>query len=432
LGSVPRVGEPAYTLYTSVNEFLSVDVGGDANVLYISSENDGIVQRALRHYKACKESRPHTTSAVFCVPRHKVSDLWFQGMYKASISELSPELRQILHCDSSSVVFLDDPTYASGVYARSSLPDSLPRLNHSGTLGEGPPLTFVFDAKIAGANSTLLADSGAKLCFISKRFVQRHGLHVDSCTIPIELADGQFVNATGLVKGKLDMHEYNREMSLYVIDMTPGFHIILGDTWCKQEGVLADFGVDEPSAYIPPSLWLRHKLMRLFPQTSSGPIAARPQQKPLMSAMQTAKWLGEDHTDCGPAFLLMLRPPQEDVEPTSSGQHTQTLLDKYSHLYDPPEVSAFQGYSCDCIRLQPDAAPPNRPPFRLSLSERRELESQVKELLESGRIVPSMVHLYCLLPSLMARCACALIIVPSTNSQSETSTRCHVMIRWTT
>jgi hypothetical protein len=39
--------------------------------------------------------------------------------------------------------------------------------------------------------------------------------------------------------------------------------------------------------------------------------------------------------------------------------------------------------------MKPDSNPPNRPPFRLSLPERQEVEKQVKELLEAGRIVPS-------------------------------------------
>jgi hypothetical protein len=138
-------------------------------------------------------------------------DLLFKGMHKASVDELSPRLRQILHDDTSFDVFLDDPTLPSGVYARSLLPDSLPKCSHSGAVGEAEPLTFVFDATFAGAKATLLADSGAKLCFISKRFVQQHGLHMHSCAVPVELANGRIVTATGLVPAKLAVHAYHCE-----------------------------------------------------------------------------------------------------------------------------------------------------------------------------------------------------------------------------
>jgi hypothetical protein len=142
-------------------------------------------------------------------------------------------------------------------------------------------------------------------------------------------------------------------MSLYVVDERPGFDVILGDTWCKQQGVVADFGVDEPSAYIPPNLWLRHNCIRSLPHATSGPTAAQSQQRPPMSAILSARWLSDDHIDCGPAFLLMLRPSQEDVDTTSRDQGTQNFQHKYSHLFDAHEVGAFKGtlvIAFDCNR----------------------------------------------------------------------------------
>jgi hypothetical protein len=325
------------------------------------------------------------------VPQHEASDQLFKGMYKTSLKQLSAAMKQQLQCDDSCVVYLDEPSFPSGVYERTALPDSIQLLNGCGILGKDSPLTFAFDAKVAGASATLLVDSGAKLCFISKRFVHRQGLHVSSCSVPVELANGDVVIVTGMVHAKLTIHEYHRELSLCVIDMTPGFDIILGDTWCKQEGVVADFGIDEPSSYVPPSLWLRHKRVRLLPQALKSSDTVKQKGKSFLSAMQAARWMSESHIECGPAFLLVLRQASDSKEETvKQNAHVEKLLDKYSHLFDPPVVgSAFEGYSCECIRLQPDADPPNRPPFRLSMSERREIEAQIKELVESKRILPS-------------------------------------------
>jgi hypothetical protein len=67
----------------------------------------------------------------------------------------------------------------------------------------------------------------------------------------------------------------------------------------------------------------------------------------------------------------------------------QDLLKECESVFSDPIVGQYQSSTPECIQLKPDSTPPNRPPFRLSLPERQEVEKQVKELLETQRIVPS-------------------------------------------
>ena len=90
-GSVScAVVEPAYTLYTNIDDFMSVDVSGDASPLIVSERDCMHLPRALRHYKKCKATSPSSTSAAFCVPSQEVCVAWFKGMHKANPDQLSP------------------------------------------------------------------------------------------------------------------------------------------------------------------------------------------------------------------------------------------------------------------------------------------------------------------------------------------------------
>jgi len=70
----------------------------------------------------------------------------------------------------------------------------------------------------------------------------------------------------------------------------------------------------------------------------------------------------------------------------------RALLDDYRDVF-PSELPAGlppERGECHTIPLEPGAAPTNRPMFRLSFTEREEVEQQVKELLAKGYIEPSV------------------------------------------
>jgi hypothetical protein len=65
------------------------------------------------------------------------------------------------------------------------------------------------------------------------------------------------------------------------------------------------------------------------------------------------------------------------------------LLKEYSNVFEPPRFGASPNAVRECIELEPEARPPNRPAFRLSMPQRQEVEKRVAELLESGGVQPS-------------------------------------------
>ena len=87
-------------------------------------------------------------------------------------------------------------------------------------------------------------------------------------------------------------------------------------------------------------------------------------------------------------FLVKCR-EQNDDSTEQRDQHVNELLAEYAYVFDAPTVGTAGNNTPEGIRLQPDASPPNRPPFRLSMKERKVVEVQVQELLDSKRIVPS-------------------------------------------
>jgi hypothetical protein len=68
----------------------------------------------------------------------------------------------------------------------------------------------------------------------------------------------------------------------------------------------------------------------------------------------------------------------------------QGVLDQYTDVFAPlqpglPPVRLVP----HIVRTDPNAVPPYKPPYRLSLKEQKEVERQVKELLEKGWIEPA-------------------------------------------
>jgi hypothetical protein len=118
-------------------------------------------------------------------------------------------------------------------------------------------LSFVFDVEIAGIAGRCLWDSGAIRNFASLDFVKRNALHVSPENAQIPLADGSLKASFGFIKIKVRIQEYTETVRFTVTDLVPRFHIILGDSWNKHQGVLADYGYTTNTAIIKPNLWLR-------------------------------------------------------------------------------------------------------------------------------------------------------------------------------
>jgi hypothetical protein len=98
---------------------------------------------------------------------------------------------------------------------------------------------------------------------------------------------------------------------------------------------------------------------------------------------------------CESPFMVIV---SEQRQPPSPGYKEKmairfkpldALLNEYSNVFETPRFWASQNAVRECIELEPEARPPNRPAFRLFIPQRQEVEKRLAELLESGSIQPS-------------------------------------------
>jgi len=65
------------------------------------------------------------------------------------------------------------------------------------------------------------------------------------------------------------------------------------------------------------------------------------------------------------------------------------ILSEFKEVFEEPVFGDTPNEVPETIATDPTAQPPNRPGFRLPLAQRKELETRIKELLQSGSIQPS-------------------------------------------
>lgn len=384
--------------YDSVGEFLNCAVEGQCVVLNVNQPNE--VVRVLTHYHACKSVLPQRTAAYFALPK--------AALPTAATKRMHP--MHTLQCSDGDdmfeyVVYYDPPAFANGTYKSCDLPPAVQQLrtapmthivNNSDDV-ESHDLTFVFSASLAGVPCTALGDSGAKHSFVSKEFAQRHKLHIKQESVPIVLADGRHSSTSGLVYCKLKLQSYQADVSLRVIEMVPGIDVILGDDWFQTEGACIDYGNADSRAYVPASIWLRRKRLRILPnrlantddQTSYDTHTGNTTRKvSLLSHVQAARLLTHPSADCAAPYMVLVRDQKPENSQTRD-QQVKEIIAEYADVFEAPTVGETQADAPESIRLQPDATAPNRPAFRLSMKERKEVETQVQGLLDDRRIVPS-------------------------------------------
>jgi hypothetical protein len=168
----------------------------------------------------------------------------------------------------------------------------------------------VFDVKIAGIAGRCPWDSGAIRNFVSLDFVKRNALHVYPGNAQIALADGSLKASSDFIKIKVRIQEYTETVRFTLTDLVPGFDIILGDSWNKHQGVLANYGYTTNTAIIKPNVWLRRAQARLFPDRLTNPVRISHTSNHdtfLLSAVQAFRLLASGtRNGCRPAYLVMI------------------------------------------------------------------------------------------------------------------------------
>ena len=211
----------------------------------------------------------------------------------------------------------------------------------------------MFDACAAGLRASVLWDSGAALSFVDSAFVKRHNLATTATDRCAELADGSFHPVTAQVSLKLKSQASVTELTLFVMDLIPGF-----DDWSRYNGVLADYGFDQ-AAHAPgpetvraeataANLLLRRSGHRLFPahavdESDAAVDDATGHCANLISARKAMRLLATPRAGCRPAFLVTVRAQALASGVTDSAAvqvEMNRILRRFSDVFEPPSAAA--------------------------------------------------------------------------------------------
>jgi hypothetical protein len=261
------------------------------------------------------------------------------------------------------------------------------------------PLLLKLTATINGIKGTILVDCGATGDFVSRDFITKNRL--PSTTLP---------TATSLLLVDGTRHSISRRSSALTLrfpgfegTVTPlivpllGYDLILGMTWLTQHNPHIDWRTRTLSFtrwQEPLSTPQREESKARHPQNVKTNEPKTPQLNILATATELRRW---DRQQDGVMWLAHLEevrdvPAEEKKLPRDLADLLEPILKEYEDVFPkelPPGLPPRREVD-HRITLKPGAVPISRSPPRLSPPELVELKKQLTELLQSGKIRPSV------------------------------------------
>ena len=370
---------------------------------------DQVIQCNMNH--PTPEFSPVRPVALFCptvsIAKHVLqadteSDLTCsEAIYvvPAQACEQLPELTSALvrHCsatldisdsDESEYAILYAPSHApNGTIASATLPDQLRNLHPANE----DYITFMFESVVAGVAAHAMFDSGATHNFIDTEFAARHHLSIRPDPLEVRLANGSVVNSPGTVTAALRLQRYSTTITCRVMPLVSDVEVVLGSSWAQRNRVVADFS--KPCLHIRPTSKTLHEPITIFPGREKSLHDTFPAQP--ISAACAARLLKRPRHGCAPAFFVLIRDAKSasataPADAEGADPELDSLLHEFSDLFETPEgTQQHLHITAEAVPLEGNNSPPNRPAFRLCLSERKEIERRVKEMLAKGWIQTS-------------------------------------------
>ena len=162
-------------------------------------------------------------------------------------------------------------TWGAAVLPKHGLPESIRLLRTV----DAPGLTFVLRGTLHDFDCSALWVSGAGPNFVSQQFVEENNLPRSERSQTITLANGQPTQTLGSAKLKIQLHgsgtdDCTSHLDFAIMPLAPGIECILGDSWSRKEGIIADYGrsSDTETTFLPPNLWIRTQKVRIMPDAS--------------------------------------------------------------------------------------------------------------------------------------------------------------------
>ncbi|KAK1607032.1 hypothetical protein QYE76_030705 [Lolium multiflorum] len=223
----------------------------------------------------------------------------------------------------------------------------------------------------------ILVDSGSSNTFINANMVNRLQCSVSPTEpIPVKLANGQFLQCTEMVP-ELSWWCQGETFTTNMRVLELGaYDAILGMDWLKMHSPMVTDWENHCLAFPYQGKFVK---LKGIAAPAKGTIRELPVE-------QLVKWYKGNEV-----WAMAIVQPNMDSETKQQViPAVQAVIDKYPDVFlNPTELPPEREYD-HAIPLKPEAAPFNARPYRYSPAHKDEIEKQVKSMLESGTIVPSM------------------------------------------
>jgi hypothetical protein len=249
-------------------------------------------------------------------------------------------------------------------------------------------LTMCFTAVVAGVNVKLLLDTGASATFVSSKLCKEARLPVkgNASRQRVVLPSGEDAPIHGQAKVTFHCKGTTCLVTCLVVDLAD-FDIILGDDWLKAKNAVLDLNRATATFQFRSG-------QRVWTNKPSDDAEKVVLGVPILNAVQAARAVRKG-ARCF-AVRVDRNSPEGDTRVTTSApsvasQKLQELLNEFKDVFPddlPNELPPDRG-AHHTIPLEENAKPPFRPLYRVSPAELKEIETQVKALLDKGFIEPS-------------------------------------------
>lgn len=206
--------------------------------------------------------------------------------------------------------------------------------------------------------------------------------------IQATMADGTAYDLDRYVhRATIKIKDYLDNVDLDVVPLDSAYDVILGQPWLRRLNPHIDFAKK--------TVTFRHRRRRHFWDCSRLPRSPTPENI-VLSAVQFRKVLRK--RPAAKTYVCLVRESEDGYETeikdtTAAGakEMMDNLMNEYADVFAPRPSGLPPERSVDHrIDLEPGSKPTYRPDYKKSQPEHDEMQRQIKKLLDSGEIQPSV------------------------------------------
>ena len=276
------------------------------------------------------------------------------------------------------------------------------------TLQQRASHTMSMHAKLTGQSCQVLVDSGASgpMAFVSETFCRMHGVHIQRThgVQSTQLGDGRSqVAVVGECKLRFVSQQHKEDLQCTVLAGLPHpYDLILTDQWLLRHKIILDWQA---------KVMVLRKGIKTFTFRGQSETINTARTDARLVNLLTGKQLKRLMRQGVQPALVFVRAVEESGQtiftmggqvdhgdPASQGgvhlvpeHRLQALLARYPEVFadELPHGPASIMSDIEVVPTQPNHYPPNKPMYRYSQLEQREMAQQVAELIRLGKIRPS-------------------------------------------